>query len=135
MLTLNGIDFELPTLCREPSCGYTYEYNEYTMISGRVRRVYKGRRFTITFSYGALTSSQLAYLKNALNNMQANGYVYMEADTPLGTFAGNVILTMNGEQTRFRMDYDKTTKTYTPVWINWSFTAKSMDLDTSDLEA
>lgn len=129
MLKLNNVDFELPTLCREPSCGYTLEYNEYKMISGRVRRVTKGRRFSATFSFAALTDEQLSSLKAALNAMQADGHIYMEMETGVDTFKGEVLLTMNSEQTRFRYDSEKKQG----VWVNWSFTAQSMDLDATAL--
>lgn len=122
MLKINGIDMELPQIGREPTMGYADEYVEKTMISGKIRRIYKGRRFSATFSYAYLTSSQRNTLDTLLAAQRQNGYLTAQIDSPFGTYNGQVIMTLDKEQTRFK--YDETLGEY--VWVNWQLILKGV---------
>ena len=122
MLKINNVDMEFPQMGREPTMGYTDEYVEKTMISGKIRRIYKGRRFSATFSYAYLTSSQRYTLDTLLAAQRQNGYLTAQIDSPFGTYNGQVIMTLGKEQTRFK--YDETLGEY--VWVNWQLTLKGV---------
>ena len=122
MLKINGIDMELPQIGREPTMGYADEYVEKTMISGKIRRIYKGRRFSATFSYAYLTSSQRNTLDTLLAAQRQNGYLTAQIDSPFGTYNGQVIMTLDKEQTRFK--YDEALGEY--VWVNWQLILKGV---------
>lgn len=122
MLKINNVDMEFPQMGREPTMGYTDEYVEKTMISGKIRRIYKGRRFSATFSYAYLTSSQRNTLDTLLSAQRQNGYLTAQIDSPFGTYNGQVIMTLDKEQTRFK--YDETLGEY--VWVNWQLTLKGV---------
>lgn len=122
MLKINNVDMEFPQMGREPTMGYTDEYVEKTMISGKIRRIYKGRRFSATFSYAYLTSSQRNTLDTLLAAQRQNGYLTAQIDSPFGTYNGQVIMTLDKEQTRFK--YDETLGDY--VWVNWQLTLKGV---------
>lgn len=122
MLKINNVDMEFPQMGREPTMGYTDEYVEKTMISGKIRRIYKGRRFSATFSYAYLTSSQRNTLDTLLAAQRQNGYLTAQIDSPFGSYNGQVIMTLGKEQTRFK--YDETLGEY--VWVNWQLTLKGV---------
>lgn len=122
MLKINNVDMEFPQMGREPTMGYTDEYVEKTMISGKIRRIYKGRRFSATFSYAYLTSSQRNTLDALLSAQRQNGYLTAQIDSPFGTYNGQVIMTLDKEQTRFK--YDETLGEY--VWVNWQLTLRGV---------
>lgn len=122
MLKINNVDMEFPQMGREPTMGYTDEYVEKTMISGKIRRIYKGRRFSATFSYAYLTSSQRNTLDTLLSAQRQNGYLTAQIDSPFGTYNGQVIMTLDKEQTRFK--YDETLGEY--VWVNWQLTLRGV---------
>lgn len=122
MLKINNVDMEFPQMGREPTMGYTDEYVEKTMISGKIRRIYKGRRFSATFSYAYLTSSQRNTLDTLLAAQRQNGYLTAQIDSPFGTYNGQVIMTLDKEQTRFK--YDETLGDY--VWVNWQLTLRGV---------
>lgn len=122
MLKINNVDMEFPQMGREPTMGYTDEYVEKTMISGKIRRIYKGRRFSATFSYAYLTSSQRNTLDTLLAAQRQNGYLTAQIDSPFGTYNGQVIMTLDKEQTRFK--YDETLGEY--VWVNWQLTLRGV---------
>ena len=122
MLKINNVDMEFPQMGREPTMGYTDEYVEKTMISGKIRRIYKGRRFSATFSYAYLTSSQRNTLDTLLAAQWQNGYLTAQIDSPFGSYNGQVIMTLGKEQTRFK--YDETLGEY--VWVNWQLTLKGV---------
>ena len=122
MLKINNVDMEFPQMGREPTMGYTDEYVEKTMISGKIRRIYKGRRFSATFSYAYLTSSQRNTLDTLLAAQRQNGYLTAQIDSPFGSYNGQVIMTLDKEQTRFK--YDETLGEY--VWVNWQLTLKGV---------
>lgn len=125
MLTINGIDMELPQIGREPTMGYADEYIEKTMISGKIRRIYKGRRFYANFSYGFLTAEQRATMNSLLAAQRQNGYLTVQISSPYGTYNGQAIIELGQEQTRFK--YDEEAQDY--VWTNWTLTLKGVDYD------
>lgn len=125
MLTINNIDMELPQMGREPTMGYADEYVEKTMISGKIRRIYKGRRFYANFSYAFLTAEQRATVNSLLATQRQNGYLTVQISSPYGTYNGQAIMELGQEQTRFK--YDETTGDY--VWTNWTLTLKGVDYD------
>lgn len=125
MLTINGIDMELPQMGREPTMGYADEYIEKNMISGKIRRIYKGRRFYANFSYAFLTAEQRATVNSLLAAQRQNGYLTVQISSPFGTYNGQAIIELGQEQTRFK--YDETAQDY--VWINWTLTLKGVDYD------
>lgn len=125
MLTINGIDMELPQIGREPTMGYADEYVEKTMISGKIRRIYKGRRFYATFSYAFLTAEQRATVNSLLSAQRQNGYLTVQISSPFGTYNGQAIIELGQEQTRFK--YDEDADDY--VWTNWTLTLKGVDYD------
>lgn len=125
MLTINGIDMELPQIGREPTMGYADEYVEKTMISGKIRRIYKGRRFYANFSYAFLTAEQRATVNSLLAAQRQNGYLTVQISSPFGSYNGQAIIELGQEQTRFK--YDETTGDY--VWTNWTLTLKGVDYD------
>lgn len=125
MLTINGIDMELPQIGREPTMGYADEYVEKTMISGKIRRIYKGRRFYANFSYGFLTAAQRATMNSLLAAQRQNGYLTVQISSPFGTYNGQAIIELGQEQTRFK--YDEEAQDY--VWTNWTLTLKGVDYD------
>lgn len=116
---------ELPQIGREPTMGYADEYVEKTMISGKIRRIYKGRRFYANFSYAFLTAEQKATINSLLSAQRQNGYLTVQISSPFGTYNGQAIIELNEEQTRFK--YDETAQDY--VWINWELTLKGVDYD------
>ena len=125
MLKINNIDMELPQMGREPTMGYADEYVEKTMISGKIRRIYKGRRFYANFSYGFLTAEQRATVNSLLAAQRQNGYLTVQISSPYGTYNGQAIMELGQEQTRFK--YDEEAQDY--VWTNWTLTLKGVDYD------
>ena len=125
MLKINGIDMELPQIGKEPKMGYKDEYIEKTMISGRIRRIYKGRRFYANFSYGFLTAAQRATVNSLLSAQRQNGYLDVQISTPFGSYNGQAVIELNSNQTRFA--YDETAQDY--VWIDWSLELKGVTYD------
>ena len=125
MLTINGIDMELPQMGREPTMGYADEYIEKNMISGKIRRIYKGRRFYANFSYAFLTAEQRATVNSLLAAQRQNGYLNVQISSPFGSYNGQAIIELGQEQTRFK--YDEEAQDY--VWTNWTLTLKGVDYD------
>lgn len=125
MLKINNIDMELPQIGREPTMGYADEYVEKTMISGKIRRIYKGRRFYANFSYAFLTAEQRATVNSLLAAQRQNGYLNVQISSPFGSYNGQAIIELGQEQTRFK--YDETAQDY--VWTNWTLTLKGVDYD------
>jgi hypothetical protein len=122
MINLGGIDFELPTLAPNPEFNWQEEYVERKMLSGKIRRVYKGRRFTMTLVYGYLTEQQASDLYGLLASQQSNGYVAAAVTTPDGSFSGNVTIDVDESQKRFKIADGK------GVWSNWVLTLSGTDL-------
>lgn len=126
MLNIEGIDFELPQMGREPKMGYADEFIEKTMISGKIKRIYKGKRFYATFSYAFLSDEEILTFKSLMEQQRQQGYLNIEIDNPFGSYKGNAFVELNSDQTRFR--YDKETGEY--VWTNWQLSVKGVDYDT-----
>ena len=116
---------ELPQIGREPTMGYADEYVEKTMISGKIRRIYKGHRFYANFSYGYLTAEQRATMNSLLAAQRQNGDLTVQISSPYGTYNGQAIIELGQEQTRFK--YDETAGDY--VCTNWTLTLKGVDYD------
>ena len=116
---------DLPQMVRGPTMGYADEYVEKTMISGKIRRIYKGRRFYANFSYAYLTAEQKATLNSLLAAQRQNGYLTVQMSSPFGSYNGQAIIELGQEQTRFK--YDETLQDY--VWVYWQLTLKGVDYD------
>lgn len=123
MLTINNIDMELPQMGKEPQMGYAEEYVEKTMLSGKIRRIYRGKRFYATFSYAYLTSEQRTIIQQLLAAQEQSGYVTVQISSPYGTFSGQAIMELNQQQTRFA--YSEVLGDY--VWVDWQITVKSVE--------
>lgn len=123
MLKINNIDMELPQMGREPTMGYAEEYVEKTMLSGKIRRIYRGKRFYATFSYAYLTSEQRTTVQQLLASQEQNGYVSVQISSPYGTFSGQAIMELNQQQTRFA--YSEVLNDY--VWVDWQITVKGVE--------
>lgn len=126
MILLENIDFELPQIGKTPKIGYSDEYIEKTMISGKIKRIYKGRRFYATFSYAFLTDEQVSNLNSILASQRQNGYINIQIDTPYGDYNGAGILEVGSDQTRFKID----PKTGESTWVDWQMTVKGVDYAT-----
>lgn len=124
MIKFNNVDFELPTLGKEPQIGYEDEFIEKKMLSGKIRRIYKGKRFYAVFRYAYLTDAQINQLNQILTSQRDTGYISAKISTPFGDFNGNAILTVDKSTTMFKKD--KETGKY--VWINYSVQLKAVDL-------
>lgn len=122
MLTINNIDMELPQMGKEPQMGYAEEYVEKTMLSGKIRRIYRGKRFYATFSYAYLTNEQRTIIQQLLSAQEQSGYVTVQISSPYGMFSGQAIMELNQQQTRFA--YSDVLKDY--VWVNWQITVKGV---------
>lgn len=120
MLKVENVDLEYPQIGKQPTMGYSDEYIEKTMMSGLIKRIYKGKRFYATFSYPYLLDKQRATLNSLLNTQRTQGFLNVVIDTPFGQYNGQAILELSNEQTRFA--YSDVLKDY--VWTNWSITLK-----------
>lgn len=123
MLKINNIDMELPQMGKEPQMGYAEEYVEKTMLSGKIRRIYRGKRFYATFSYAYLTSEQRTIIQQLLAAQEQSGYVSVQISSPYGTFSGQAIMELNQQQTRFA--YSEVLGDY--VWVDWQITVKGAE--------
>lgn len=123
MLKINNIDMELPQMGKEPQMGYAEEYVEKTMLSGKIRRIYRGKRFYATFSYAYLTSEQRTIIQQLLAAQEQSGYVTVQISSPYGTFSGQAIMELNQQQTRFA--YSDVLSDY--VWVDWQMTVKGVE--------
>lgn len=123
MLKINNIDMELPQMGKEPQMGYAEEYVEKTMLSGKIRRIYRGKRFYATFSYAYLTSEQRTIIQQLLAAQEQSGYVTVQISSPYGTFSGQAIMELNQQQTRFA--YSEVLGDY--VWVDWQITVKGVE--------
>lgn len=125
MLKIENIDLEYPQIGKEPTMGYSDEYIEKTMMSGLIKRIYKGKRFYANFSYPYLLEKERATLNSLLNTQRVQGYLNVVIDTPFGQYSGQAILELSNDQTRFM--YSKVLDDY--VWTNWSITLKGARYD------
>jgi hypothetical protein len=122
MINLGGIDFELPTMAPNPTFNYEQVYVERTMISGKLKRIYKGKRFTMSIAYGYLTDQQISNLYGLLNSQSINGFISASITTPDGNFTGNVMIDIDESQKRFTMKDGK------GIWTNWVVNLTGVDL-------
>ena len=102
MLNIEGINFDLLQIGREPKMGYSDEFIEKVMISGKIRRIFKGKRFYATFSYPFLTDEQILIFNSLLYQQRQQGYLNVEIETAFGSYKGSAIVELNGDQTRFK---------------------------------
>ena len=123
MITLGGYNFELGTIKKEPKFGYIDEYREYVMLSGKLRRDVKGKRFTASFAYQYLTNTEISNLMTLIANQKTAGYISAEISVPGGTYTGNVFLTIDDTQIRFGLEAG------VPVWYSWTITVVGVDLE------
>lgn len=122
MLKIENIDLEFPTIGKTPSFGFSDEFVEKTMMSGKIKRIYKGRRFYATFSYGYLLDEQRAIIDELLQTQRVKGALVVKCTTPYGEFDGDAILELNNNQARYL--YSDVLKDY--VWTNWTLTLKAV---------
>ena len=115
MLQVEGVNIEYPQIGREPQMGYTEEYVEKTMISGKIRRIYRGKRFNATFSYAFLTSEQITTIRQLMSAQRQRGYLDITINSPFGDFSGQAVIDLNSNQTRYKKNPD----TGEFVWTNW----------------
>lgn len=125
MLKVENIDIEYPQIGKEPTMGYSDEYIEKTMMSGLIKRIYKGKRFYATFSYPYLLENERATINSLLATQRTQGYLNVVIDTPFGQYSGQAILELGNDQTRFM--YSNVLQDY--VWTNWSITLKGARYD------
>lgn len=125
MLKVENINIEYPQIGKEPTMGYSDEYIEKTMMSGLIKRIYKGKRFYATFSYPYLLEKERATINSLLATQRSQGYLNVVIDTPFGQYAGQAILELGNDQTRFM--YSNVLQDY--VWTNWSITLKGARYD------
>lgn len=122
MINLGGIDFELSTLKGNCDFNYVDEYIERKMISGKIRRIYKGKRLTMTLTYGFLTDAQISNVYSLIASQRNNGYVSAAITTPDSSFEGNVTINIDDDQKRFAYSNGKW------IWTNWVLTLQAIDL-------
>lgn len=125
MIEINNINLEYTQLSKEPKMGYNDEYIEYTMMSGKIKRLYKGKRFYTSISYPYLLDNQRDVINSLLQLQRTQGYLSAKIDTPFGLFEGNVIIELNNSQARFM--YSSVLDDY--VWTNWELNIKAVDYD------
>ena len=125
MLYIENINFELPQMGKEPKAGYSEEYIEKTMISGKIKRISKGKRLALTFSYAYLTNSERETLDDLLDIQRQQGYLSIRATTPYGLYVGQAIMDINNDQSRFT--YSTVLQDY--VWTDWRITFKAVKYD------
>mgnify|MGYP000950523092 CR=1 FL=1 len=123
MINLGGINWELKTLAPDPEFNYEEEFVERKMISGKVRRIYKGKRMTFTAVYGYLTDTQISNLYSLLDSQRSNGYVSATITTPSGTFEGNVSIGIDDSQKRYTHS-----DSLGWIWTNWVIILTAIDL-------
>ena len=122
MINLGGIDFELNTLAPNPTFNYIDEYIERKMLSGKIRRIYKGKRFNCELVFGYLNEQQISNLYGLLNSQQKNGFISATITMPNGSFSGNVNLTIDEGQKRYAYINNKW------IWTNWKIIIDGVDL-------
>lgn len=120
MLKIENTNLEFPQIGKTPTMGFSDEFVEKTMMSGLIRRIYKGKRFYATFSYPYLLDSERATINSLLQTQRAQGFLNVEIDTPFGTYSGEAMLELNNSQSRFA--YSAVLGDY--VWTNWELSIK-----------
>lgn len=123
MLNIGGYDLEFQTINREPVFGYVDEYREYKMLSGKVRRDVKGKRFSAEFTYAYLTDTQIGTLLAIQSAYKSAGYVAAEITMPSMNFSGDVHFAIENSQARFHID-----DAGVAIWKNWQILLTGVDL-------
>ena len=119
------MDMELPQRVVGPTSGNADDDVENTIISVKIRRYYKGRRFYANFSYAFLPAEQRATFNSLLAAQRQNGYLTVQISSPFGSYNGQAIIELGQGQTRFA--YSDVLGEY--VWTNWDLTPKGVDYD------
>lgn len=119
MIKLNGYNLEAFIQSPNPEFGYVDEYVEKKMISGKIRRIYKGKRLNVNISFPYLTSDQIQLLY---------GFKKCTAiiDTPYGQYNGDVFCEINSLQKRYAYINNAW------VWIGYSINLIGVDLIDKD---
>ena len=125
MFKIEDIDMEFPQMGKEPKVGYSEEYIEKNMISGNIRRIYKGKRLYATFTYAFLTDEQRSIISQLLSTQATQGYVNVEISNPFGTFDGEALIELNNDQSRFC--YSEILNDY--VWTNFTLNIRAVGYD------
>lgn len=117
MIIINNEDWELPQIGKEPEIGYEYEYITKTVISGKVHRVYRGRRFFANISYAFLDETRAADLLSLVKSD-----VNVSIRTPFDTFSGAAQIEITKMPTRFEKAgvYD--------TWTEWKISIVGVNL-------
>ena len=121
MFKIENEDLEYPTLAPNSKVGYDNEFKTYEMVSGKIRRVYIGKRFNATIKYGYLTPQQVSKIADILAIQRTKGYVDIQIDTAFGTYTGGAFLSV-GNQSRFGKVNNQL------VWTNYEITLVGADL-------
>lgn len=124
MIKIEGYNMELPQIGKTPAMGYVEEFTEKKMLSGLVRRLYKGKRFNATISYAYLLQDERTRIEELLELQRSRGYLVAEISTPVGNYNGEVTIDLNSNQTRW--SYSEILKDY--VWTNWQLSIKGRRL-------
>lgn len=124
MIKIEGYDMELAQMGKTPTMGYVEEFNEKTMLSGLIRRLYRGKRFTATLSYDFLLQDERTRIEELMQLQRNRGYLSAEISTPFGDYIGEVTIDVNSSQTRWC--YSEVLRDY--VWINWQLVIKGRRL-------
>lgn len=118
MIKLNNVDIESYIKSINPSFGFESEYYENKMISGKIRRDYRGKRFKASIKFPYLTQEQVNYLFDIIKGEEINAQI----STAVGLFQGNVFANLNSSQTRFAFINNNW------VWVNYELTLNGVDL-------
>ena len=118
----------------DPTFGYEQEYIQKVMLSGKVKRIYRGKRFTARVNFGylpdAMDSAAHVYkaggLYHLLDEQRRLGCLYARISSPESDsyFAGDVFLNLDESQRRFK--YDKETRKY--VWVGYALTITACEV-------
>ena len=119
---------------KNPTFGYEQEFVQKIMISGKVRRVYRGKRFVAHVFFGYLpdytdwhfntyTANGLYWL---LDQQRRLGCLYAEITSPESTttFKGEVFLDLDESQRRFK--YDADAQRY--IWVGYGLTISACEV-------
>lgn len=123
-IKLNGTSINFKAITKTPIVGYEDVFKSYTMISGKRRRVYEGKRFVARISYDWLTNEETSVLDGLLSAQRTSGVLTAEITTPFSTFTGDVSLDINSDQKRFMYS----AVLGQAVWTNWTITLTGVDI-------
>lgn len=125
MINFNGENWELPQMKKDPEIYYSEEKIVKTMISGRRRTIFKGRRFAAVITYPYLLPDEADALESLLQSKYSTGYVVAQISTQKGTFSGNVNIWVDTAQKRFVFSNDLNDY----IWTNWQIKVEAIDYD------